>query len=140
MIEFFQEGSFRIHAKEKYADWIGRIIVSEESFVGIINFIFCEDDYLLKVNQQHLKHDYFTDIITFDYTDGNIVSGDVFISTERIEENAGLFGVNFNTELLRVMSHGILHLLGYNDKSEDEVIKMRAKEEEKIKMFHVEQS
>lgn len=121
-----------------YADWINRIIESEGFASGQIDYIFCTDDFLLELNLQYLNHDTLTDIITFDYTDGKTVSADIFISTERVKENAEAFKVDFDTELKRVMSHGILHLTGYGDKSSDQKKIMRNKEKEKIKMFHVE--
>ena len=99
---------------------------------------FDDDEYLLGINQEYLNHDTFTDIITFDYTQGSRVSADIFISVERVEENAKTFKVSFHQELLRVMVHGTLHLMKYNDKVEEDVVEMRSKEEEKIKMFHVE--
>ena len=140
MIEYFHEGDFRLSSLDDYSHWINRVIESEEAFLGNISYIFCEDDYLLKMNQKHLNHGTLTDIITFDYSDGQVVSGDIFISTERVKDNAGIFSKTFQEELLRVMVHGILHLLGYNDKTEDEVMVIRNKEEEKIKLFHVEQN
>ena len=140
MIEFFHEGDFRLSSLDDYSHWINRIIKSEKVFLGNINYIFCEDEYLVKINQKHLNHNSFTDIITFDYSDGEVISGDIFISTERVVDNASVFNKSFQEELLRVMAHGILHLLGYNDKTKDEVIVMRNKEEEKIKLFHVEQN
>ena len=101
-------------------------------------FIFCDDEYLLKINQDYLHHDTFTDIITFPYEDFNGIAGDVFISVERVKENAAEFEVDFDLELKRVMAHGVLHLLGFGDKSEEEASLMRLKEDEKIKLFHVE--
>ncbi|MGB5498624.1 MAG: rRNA maturation RNase YbeY [Maribacter sp.] len=140
MIEFFHEGDFRLSLSDNYSHWITRVIESEKAIPGNISYIFCEDEYLLKINQKHLKHNSFTDIITFDYSDGQVISGDVFISTERVKENAGIFNRTFQEELLRVMVHGILHLLGYNDKTNEEAMIMRSKEDEKIKLFHVEQN
>lgn len=140
MIEFFYEGDFKLSSLDDYSHWINRVILSEEALLGNLNYIFCEDKYLLKINQKHLNHNTFTDIITFDYSEGQVVSGDIFISTERVKDNAGIFSKTFQEELLRVMVHGILHLLGYNDKTRDEVIVMRNKEEEKVKLFHVEQN
>ena len=140
MIEFFYEGDFRLSSLDDYSHWIGRVIETEGAHLGYINYIFCEDEYLLKMNQKHLNHNTFTDIITFDYSKGQVISGDIFISTERVADNASIFNKTFQEELLRVMAHGILHLLGYNDKTKDEVIVMRNKEEEKIKLFHVEQN
>ncbi len=140
MIEFFHEGDFRLSLSDNYSHWINRVFKSEKASLGNINYIFCEDEYLLKINQKHLNHNSFTDIITFDYSDGQVISGDVFISIDRVKDNADIFNKTFQEELLRVMVHGILHLLGYNDKTNDEVIVMRNKEEEKIKLFHVEQN
>ncbi|NND15732.1 MAG: rRNA maturation RNase YbeY [Eudoraea sp.] len=139
MIEYFYEGDFKLEATDNYTDWINKVMTSEERLLGTINYIFCNDDYLLAINQKHLDHNTFTDIITFDYSLGLVISGDVFISTERVEDNAKNFNVPFQEELLRVMVHGLLHLFGYNDKTDKERVIMRAKEEEKIKMFHVEQ-
>lgn len=139
MIDFHFKSEFIIHNKPHYTDWINRVIVSEGFTVGPLDYIFCTDEYLLKINKEYLNHDTFTDIITFDYTDGNTLSGDIFISTDRVKENAVTFNVDFENELRRVMSHGILHLVGFGDKTPEEKKAMRAKEDEKIKMFHVEQ-
>jgi rRNA maturation RNase YbeY len=100
---------------------------------GDLCFIFCSDLFLLDMNKKHLNHDYYTDVITFDYTADNVVSGDIFISVERIDENARKFGVSFNHELSRVMYHGVLHLCGYDDKQKDEKRTMREKEDFYIK-------
>jgi len=140
MIEFFHEGDFRLSFSDDYSYWISRVMETEGAHLGNINYIFCEDEYLLKINQKHLNHNTFTDIITFDYSKGQVISGDIFISIDRVKENADIFNKTFQEELLRVMAHGILHLLGYNDKTNDEVLVMRNKEEEKIKLFHVEQN
>ena len=138
MIEFHFKSDLLIQNKPDYVDWINRVIISEGFSVGQIDYIFCSDEYLLELNKEYLNHDTFTDIITFDYTDGKIISGDIFISTDRVEDNARKFDVEFLNELRRVMSHGILHLAGFGDKSIEEKKIMREKEEEKIKMFHVE--
>ena len=139
MIEFHFKSELVIQNKSDYVDWINRVIVSEGFSAGQIDYIFCSDDYLLELNKEYLNHDTFTDIITFDYRDGNTISGDIFISTDRVEDNAKKYDVAFSNELKRVMSHGVLHLAGYGDKSNKEKRIMREKEEEKIKMFHVEQ-
>ncbi|MBT8308297.1 MAG: rRNA maturation RNase YbeY [Maribacter sp.] len=139
MIEFFYEGDFRLKGAKDYAHWVSRVINSEDFMVGDINYIFCDDPYLLELNQRHLNHRTLTDIITFDYSQGKILSADIFISTERVLENSAIYGTNFQDELLRVMAHGILHLAGYNDKTVKEIDVMRSKEKEKIKLFHVEQ-
>jgi rRNA maturation RNase YbeY len=111
-------------------------LLSKEGFnVGEISVVFCSDDYLLEINKQYLNHDYYTDIITFDYSDNIIVSGDLFISCDRVKENATIYAVSMNYELCRVIYHGILHLCGYNDKSEEERITMREKENEYLDLF-----
>ncbi len=138
MIEFFYEGDFELNSSKSYSYWISRVIASEKGLLGNLNFIFCDDEYLLALNQKHLNHDTFTDILSFDYSEGQVLSGDIFISTQRVTENARVFNIKFQEELLRVMAHGVLHLLGFNDKTSGEVEVMRRKEEEKIKMFHVE--
>lgn len=138
MIDFHYETEFDLKDNTKYIDWINRIIASEQHLVGDINYIFCDDAYLLNINQQYLDHDTYTDIITFDYTNGKVISSDIYISVERVKENAVDFKVDFDVEMLRVMAHGLLHLAGYKDKSTEEAALMRSKEEEKIKLFHVE--
>jgi len=139
MIDFFYNTDYQLVESKKYARWISKIIASEEGHVGEVDYVFCDDAELLSMNQKYLKHDTLTDIITFDYTEGSTVSGDIFISIDRVRENATIFKVKFESELHRVMAHGILHLLGYGDKVEDEIAVMRRKEEEKMKLFHVEQ-
>ncbi len=108
---------------------ISRVIISESKQVGDISVIFCSDEYLLEINKQFLNHDYYTDVITFDYVEGNVVSGDVFISLDRIKENSLLFHNQTIMELYRVVFHGVLHLIGYNDKTLEEIREMRSKEE-----------
>ena len=139
MITFNYENDFKLDIENDYQEWLSRIIDSENFLEGEINYIFCDDVYLFNINVEYLNHDTFTDIISFDYTVGNLVQGDIFISTERVAENATNFNVEFKTELLRVMSHGILHYCGYKDKSDEDSQLMRQKEDEKIAMFHVEQ-
>ena len=139
MINFNYEASFKLANEDSYKEWISTVCESDGFNLGDLNYIFCDDAYLLNINQTYLQHDDYTDIITFDYTIGKVASGDIYISVERVKENADLFAVSFENELLRVMAHGVLHLMGYKDKSEEHTAQMRAKEEEKIKMFHVEQ-
>ena len=138
-IEFHYEDNFKLEGINAYLLWIERIIGSENYLVGDINYIFCNDEYLAEIHEQYLNNTDLTDIITFDYVEENVISGDIFISTERVRENAGIFNVDFERELLRVMSHGLLHLMGYKDKSDQDTLLMREKENEKIEMFHVEQ-
>ncbi|MGC4040895.1 MAG: rRNA maturation RNase YbeY [Flavobacterium sp.] len=137
MISFNYELDFQLNDEMAYSEWISRIISSELKGEGEINYIFCDDDYLLQINQQYLDHDTLTDIISFDYSEGNNLHGDIFISVERVRDNAHDFKVSFDEELKRVMAHGILHYCGYKDKSEKDEKLMRQKEEEKMKMFHV---
>ncbi|MCM4159218.1 rRNA maturation RNase YbeY [Antarcticibacterium flavum] len=138
-INFYSENSFNLEAQEKYAGWIERVISSEGKKLEEISYIFCDDEYLLKLNEEYLHHDTYTDIITFDYSVGKILQGDIYISTERVDENAREYNVSFEEELRRVIIHGVLHLAGYKDKTEEESSLMREKEEEKMKLFHVEQ-
>jgi probable rRNA maturation factor len=114
---------------------INALITQEDFESGDITVIFCNDNYLLEVNRTHLNHDYFTDVITFDYTMNSVISGDLFISVERIRENAITYGVGFNIELSRVIFHGILHLCGYKDKTEIEEKEMREKENYYLNLF-----
>ena len=139
MISFNYENDFELANESEISTWLSNVIVSENKKEGDINYIFCDDEYLLEINQQYLDHDTLTDIISFDYCVGNELHGDIFISVERVLENALDFEVKFEEELLRVMAHGILHYCGYKDKSEVDEKLMRQKEEEKIKLFHVEQ-
>lgn len=140
MINFNYETDFELTNETQIKNWISKVIQSENKTTGEISYIFCNDDYLLKLNQEHLNHDTLTDIISFDYTLGNELSGDIFISVERVQDNANDYKVTFENELLRVMAHGVLHYCGYKDKTEKDEAIMRVKEEEKLQMFHVEQS
>ncbi len=139
MISFNYETNFALENESNYEDWITRIIYSEGFEVGEINYIFCDDEYLHKINMEYLNHDTLTDIISFDYSVGNLLQGDIFISVERVADNAKDFNVTFEEELKRVLSHGVLHYCGYKDKAPKDEALMREKEEEKMKMFHVEQ-
>ncbi|GMN10029.1 rRNA maturation RNase YbeY [Croceitalea sp. MTPC9] len=138
-IEFNYEIDFKLVNESKYTDWINKLIQSQDSYLGNLSYIFCDDAYLLDINLQYLNHDTLTDIITFNYSDENTISGDIFISIERVKDNAKIFKVDFKEELLRVMSHGVLHLLGFNDKTESDKQLMRSKENEMMRLFHVEQ-
>lgn len=135
MIQYFFENVEEITLPENCSEWIKKLILDEEKKVGNINYIFCDDEYLLKVNQDFLNHDYYTDIITFDYVKGKTISGDIFISLPRISENASTLSSSFEKELLRVLAHGVLHLCGYKDKSDEEQKEMRAKEDFYINLF-----
>jgi len=138
MISFNYEVEFQLENEGQYSSWISNVILSENKKEGDINYIFCDDDYILEINKQYLDHDYYTDIISFDYSVGNELHGDIFVSIERVRDNALEFEVSFDEELKRVLAHGILHYCGYKDKTEEEELLMRSKEDDKIKMFHVE--
>lgn len=133
MIQFHSENiKFILKNKSALKTWITSVIVKKKKIAGEINFIFCSDDYLLDINKQYLKHDTYTDIVTFDYTKeapNQAVSGDIFISVERVEENAERFSKTFENELHRVMIHGVLHLLGYKDKTKTAKEEMRKQED-----------
>jgi rRNA maturation RNase YbeY len=138
MINFNYETDFTLDNEESIAAWLANVITSENKKEGEINYIFCDDEYLHKINLEYLNHDTLTDIISFDYTMGNEISGDVFVSVERVKDNAKDFNVAFDEELKRVLVHGVLHYCGYKDKGEAEELLMRSKEDEKIALFHVE--
>lgn len=128
MIHFFYENTEE-KIQENIKFWIEKIIISEEKKLGEINYIFCDDEYLLKINQDFLDHDYYTDIITFDQVRGKTISGEIFVSLQRIKDNASLISKNYEEEKKRVIAHGVLHLCGYKDKSEEQQKIMRAKED-----------
>lgn len=111
------------------SSWIENLILEEGKKLGEITYVFCDDVYLLKVNQDYLQHDYYTDIITFDYVKGKTISGDIFVSLQRISDNASTLSNSFEKELQRVIAHGVLHLCGYKDKTEEEEKLMRSKED-----------
>jgi len=139
MVIFNYETDFQLENESDYEQWIDAVIESEGKEPGEINYIFCDDEYLHNINMQYLNHDTLTDIISFDYCIGDLISGDIFVSIERVQDNAKDYEVSFNEELLRVLAHGVLHYCGYKDKTQDEALLMRSKEQEKINMFHVEQ-
>ena len=128
MIHFFYENTEE-KIQENLKFWIEKIIISEEKKTGEINYIFCDDEYLLKINQDFLDHDYYTDIITFDQVRGKTISGEIFVSLQRIKDNASLISKNYEEEKKRVIAHGVLHLCGYKDKTEEQQKIMRAKED-----------
>lgn len=135
MISFNYEIDFELQDETAFANWLSKVILSENKTEGDINYIFCNDDYLHKINLEYLQHDNLTDIISFDYSVGNELHGDIFISVERVIENAVDYNVSFDEELKRVMAHGILHYSGYKDKLESDSEIMRKKEDEKIELF-----
>jgi probable rRNA maturation factor len=126
---FSEEIDFSLDNQQKTTNWILNTITDEAKVAGDINYIFCSDDYLHKMNVKHLQHDTLTDIITFNYCEDDVINSDLFISIDRVKENAILFKSSFFNELNRVMIHGVLHLIGYDDKNEGDKITMRAKED-----------
>ena len=120
-----------LHVEEN----IEKLIENENRTLGDVNYILCSDPYLLEINRQYLKHDYYTDVISFDYCEDNVISGDIFISVDTVASNAKEYGVSFEKELARVMIHGVLHFVVYNDKADDEIPVMRAKENQYLKLF-----
>jgi rRNA maturation RNase YbeY len=115
--------------KLKIKNWVKYILEKESKWAGDITYVFCTDDYLLSMNEKYLKHDTLTDIITFDYSEKDNLSGDIFISIDRVKENAGSYKTTFNQELGRVMAHGVLHLAGYKDKTTEDKKVMKSKED-----------
>ena len=129
MVSYFNEDiKFDFKEKRLTNRWLKLVAESEIRRLGDISIIFCSDNYILDVNMKYLQHDYFTDIITFDYCEGDTVSGDLFISIDSVRENAAFYGTEFKDELNRVIVHGVLHLIGYDDHSEEDIKEMRAKE------------
>lgn len=135
-----QSVDFELPEPQKMKTWLSEVIQRRGMSVGNINYLFCNDEYLLGINQRYLNHDTYTDIITFDYVAGNLLSGDIMISIDRVGENAAKFGVPFEQELRRVIVHGVLHLLGQGDKSDEEAREMRRLEEGALSLFHEEQN
>ena len=135
MINFNYETDFQLDNERAISSWLNAVILSENKKEGEINYVFCDDVYLHQINMEYLNHDTLTDIISFDYSIGNELHGDIFVSVERVLDNAQDFKVSFDDELKRVLVHGVLHYCGYKDKSPAEEIQMRHKEEEKMALF-----
>ena len=134
-ISFHYETDFLLENTESFIRWIKNVILEEKKELGEVNYIFCDDKYLLRKNIKYLDHNILTDIITFNYCEGDMISSDIMISVERVMENSSIFENSFSEELNRVMIHGILHLIGYNDKTEGEKEIMRKKEEYYVNKF-----
>ncbi|MDO6801023.1 rRNA maturation RNase YbeY [Wenyingzhuangia sp. 1_MG-2023] len=135
MIVFNYETDFELVNEDMYSDWISQSIIKEGFQEGDINYIFCDDEYLHKLNVEFLDHDTLTDVISFDYTMGKLISGDIFISIERVRDNAIDLNISFEDELPRVIIHGVLHYCGFKDKSDDDAKMMRYKEEEYLSIL-----
>lgn len=135
MINFYSETSFHFDEKaDAVRKWISDLAQSHSFQLGELSYIFCDDAYLLRINQEYLAHDDYTDIITFDYTLNKVLGGDIFISIERVRDNSGQFKVSFEYELGRVMAHGILHLIGFKDKDENHEKEMRKQEDQALSL------
>lgn len=135
MIQYNYETNFELSAPSSYSSWVESCLENYGFELGELNYVFCDDAYLLKLNVEFLQHDTLTDIISFDYTTDRIVSGDIFISVERVRENAEELGIPFEFELRRVMIHGVLHYMGYKDKSSVEKTEMRKEEDSCLHLF-----
>lgn len=131
-----QDIKFVLKEKRKVSKWINDVIKSHQKKLGNVSYIFCSNQYILELNQQYLNHNYFTDIITFDYCHDNIVEGDIFISIDTVLDNSHRFKTNFNDELLRVIIHGVLHLVGFSDKTAKQQKQMRFLEDEALSIFY----
>lgn len=131
-----QDIKFVLKEKRKVSKWINDVIKSHQKKVGNVSYIFCSNQYILELNQQYLNHNYFTDIITFDYCYDNKVEGDIFISIDTVLDNSHRFKTNFNEELLRVIIHGVLHLVGFSDKTAKQQKHMRVLEDEALSIFY----
>lgn len=134
-----QDIKFVLKEKRRVASWVKRIAQRHNKIVGELSIIFVNDSFILSINKQYLNHNYFTDIITFDYSVKNFIEGDIFISIDTVKSNSEKFCTSFNNELLRVIAHGVLHLLGFKDKEMEEQEEMRRNEDLAIKLFYDEQ-
>ena len=135
MITYNYETEFALENETQLENWIEKVVSDKEFELGEVNYIFCDDEYLLKLNVEFLQHDTLTDIISFDNSLGKLINGDIFISIERVQENAKEYNVTFEEELHRVMIHGILHYMGLKDKSADEKMLMRKEENKALSVL-----
>jgi len=137
-IQYTYNTSFSLKNETDYSKWLTKVIESEQCVVGEIVYAFFNDKDLKTLNNKHLGHNYYTDVLSFNDSCEKIINGNIAISVDRVKDNGKTYGVAFDHEMLRVMVHGLLHFMGYNDSNEDEKSEMTKKENEKIKMFHVE--
>ena len=133
---FFEDIKFQYKSRRFNNAWLRCVAEREQCRLGDLNIIFCSDPYLLNINLQYLGHNYYTDIITFDYSEKPVVSGDLFISVDTVRDNASFYGAGFDEELHRVIVHGLLHLIGYDDHTDAEIAQMRLKENESLSLRH----
>ena len=139
MIEFVYNTDFRLANKDVFLRWLISVANDEGFLIDTLVFLFVDDNEILEMNKKFLKHDYYTDVITFGDLKDKKISGDIAISIERVLENSKTYGLEFEDELIRVMAHGLLHIMGYNDKTSSDKSVMSQKENKAIKMFHVKQ-
>ena len=139
MIDFVYNTDFQIENHSVFSRWLVEVAAAENCLIHDLVFLFVSDQELLAMNKKFLKHNYFTDVITFGELDGDKISGNIAISIDRVLDNSKTYGVRFDEELKRVMVHGLLHIVGYNDKTKKEKLTMSQKETDALKMFHVKQ-
>ena len=139
MIDFVYNTDFQIENQRVFSRWLVEVAAAENCLIHDLVFLFVSDQELLAMNKKHLKHNYFTDVITFGELDGDKISGNIAVSVDRVLDNSKTYGVRFDEELKRVMVHGLLHIIGYNDKTKKEKLTMSQKETDALKMFHVKQ-
>lgn len=134
-ISFSLETKYNLKSRTLIKKWLKQIIENKGYKLGTLSYILCDDDYLLEINKQYLQHEFYTDIITFDYVENGVINGDIFISVDRVKENASLFGVYEREELMRVFAHGVLHLTGLKDESPEEASQMREAENASLELL-----
>ena len=134
-ISFSLETKYNLKSRTLIKKWLKQIIENKGYKLGTLSYILCDDDYLLEINKQYLQHEFYTDIITFDYVENGVINGDIFISVDRVKENASLFGVSEREELMRVFAHGVLHLSGLKDATSEETTQMRKAENESLELL-----
>ena len=134
-ISFSLETKYNLKSRTLIKKWLKQIIENKGYKLGTLSYILCDDDYLLEINKQYLQHEFYTDIITFDYVENGVINGDIFISVDRVKENAALFGVSDREELMRVFAHGVLHLSGLKDATSEEASQMRKAENESLELL-----
>lgn len=134
-ISFSLETKYNLKSRTLIKKWLKQIIENKGYKLGTISYILCDDDYLLEINKQYLQHEFYTDIITFDYVENGVINGDIFISIDRVKENAASFGVSEREELMRVFAHGVLHLSGLKDATSEEASQMRKAENESLELL-----
>jgi len=139
MIEFSYQTDFELTSEKDHSKWLVDIADGHDSVIESVGYVFCDDEFVHSINLKHLNHDTYTDIITFDYGTDDVLDGEIYISVDRVRENAVELNQLFEVELRRVMAHGLLHMMGFGDHDENEKIKMREMEDNALSMFHVKQ-